>query len=177
MASPEALPIGRIVWAEIADLNGIRKQRPAIIVSSTDAAGTLTVVAVTRSVRISSRENSGSKPLRHDELGAAFPTPLLNWIEGLPRSPVPFQPLRDDANSPLGEYCTESRRMVRLWRTARTLPTQGQARVPILRRDGMNRRTVTRCRSSRCLATLPHHRVDPIVMQVERQDEGKQPRG
>ena len=50
MASPEALQIGRIVWAEIADRNGIRKQRPAIIVSSTDAAGVLTVVAVTSRV-------------------------------------------------------------------------------------------------------------------------------
>ena len=50
MASPETLQIGRIVWAEIADRNGIRKQRPAIIVSSTDDAGVLTVVAVTSRV-------------------------------------------------------------------------------------------------------------------------------
>ena len=50
MASPEALQIGRIVWAEIADRNGIRKQRPAIIVSPSDDADTLTVVAVTSRV-------------------------------------------------------------------------------------------------------------------------------
>ncbi len=50
MPSPESLQIGRIVWAEIADRNGIRKQRPAIIVSSTDAADTLMVVAVTSRV-------------------------------------------------------------------------------------------------------------------------------
>ena len=30
MVNPEALQIGRIVWAEVADQNGIRKQRPAI---------------------------------------------------------------------------------------------------------------------------------------------------
>lgn len=53
MASPEALQIGRIVWAEVADQNGIRKQRPAIIVSSTadaDTSGTLKIVAITSRV-------------------------------------------------------------------------------------------------------------------------------
>ena len=53
MASPEVLQIGRIVWAEVADQNGIRKQRPAIIVSSTadaDTSGTLKIVAVTSRV-------------------------------------------------------------------------------------------------------------------------------
>lgn len=53
MASPEALQIGRIVWAEVADQNGIRKQRPAIIVSSmsdADASGTLKIVAITSRV-------------------------------------------------------------------------------------------------------------------------------
>ena len=53
MASPEALQIGRIVWAEVADQNGIRKQRPAIIVSLTadaDTSGTLKIVAITSRV-------------------------------------------------------------------------------------------------------------------------------
>ena len=50
MTSPEVLQIGRIVWVEVADRIGIRKQRPAIIVASTDDAGTLTVVAVTSRV-------------------------------------------------------------------------------------------------------------------------------
>ena len=48
MVNPEALQIGRIVWAEVADQNGIRKQRPAIIVSSTadvDNSGALKIVA------------------------------------------------------------------------------------------------------------------------------------
>jgi mRNA-degrading endonuclease toxin of MazEF toxin-antitoxin module len=41
---------GRIVWAEISDPNGIRKLRPAVIVTPTDqivAGGPLTVVAIT----------------------------------------------------------------------------------------------------------------------------------
>lgn len=50
MASPEALQIGRIVWAEIADPNDNRKERPAIIISAADDADMLTVVAVTSRV-------------------------------------------------------------------------------------------------------------------------------
>jgi len=51
VANPESLQIGRIVWAEVADRNGIRKQRPAIIVSSaTDSSDKLTIVAVTSRV-------------------------------------------------------------------------------------------------------------------------------
>ncbi len=41
---------GRIVWAEIADSNGIRKLRPAVIVTPTErivAGGSVTVVAIT----------------------------------------------------------------------------------------------------------------------------------
>ena len=44
------LATGRLVWAEIADANGIRKLRPAVIVTPTDrlsAAGPMDVVAVT----------------------------------------------------------------------------------------------------------------------------------
>ena len=45
-----ALQLGSIVWVEIADANGIRKLRPAIIVTPTDRisnAGPLHVVAIT----------------------------------------------------------------------------------------------------------------------------------
>jgi mRNA-degrading endonuclease toxin of MazEF toxin-antitoxin module len=44
------LKTGRIVWAEIADANGIRKLRPAVIVTPTEGlteAGPFDVVAVT----------------------------------------------------------------------------------------------------------------------------------
>ncbi len=47
---PEPLQLGRIVWAEIADANGIRKLRPAIIVTPSDRitlTAPLDVVAVT----------------------------------------------------------------------------------------------------------------------------------
>ncbi|HEV3024802.1 MAG TPA: type II toxin-antitoxin system PemK/MazF family toxin [Pirellulales bacterium] len=46
----QRLATGRIVWVEIADSNGIRKQRPAVIVSPTDQlkpARPFDVVAVT----------------------------------------------------------------------------------------------------------------------------------
>src|SRR5947209_13466878 len=46
----QRLATGRIVWAEIADANGIRKLRPAVIVTPTDQltpAGPFDVVAVT----------------------------------------------------------------------------------------------------------------------------------
>jgi len=45
-----ALQLGSVVWAEIADANGIRKLRPAIVVTPTDRisdTGPLHVVAVT----------------------------------------------------------------------------------------------------------------------------------
>ncbi|MBI3328993.1 MAG: type II toxin-antitoxin system PemK/MazF family toxin [Nitrospinae bacterium] len=47
---PRPLQLGQIVWAEIADANGIRKLRPAIIVTPSDRltpATPLDVVAVT----------------------------------------------------------------------------------------------------------------------------------
>jgi mRNA-degrading endonuclease toxin of MazEF toxin-antitoxin module len=50
VASPQALQVGRIVWAEVADQNGFRKQRPAIVVSVTEERNELTVVAVTSRV-------------------------------------------------------------------------------------------------------------------------------
>jgi PemK-like, MazF-like toxin of type II toxin-antitoxin system len=49
MTTPR-LTTGRIVWAEIADANGIRKLRPAVVVSPTDRlslAGPINVVAIT----------------------------------------------------------------------------------------------------------------------------------
>ena len=49
-AMPTSVQFGQIVWAELADANGIRKLRPAVVVTPTDritAAGTLDVVAVT----------------------------------------------------------------------------------------------------------------------------------
>ncbi|MGH8059887.1 MAG: type II toxin-antitoxin system PemK/MazF family toxin [Candidatus Entotheonellia bacterium] len=51
---PGPLQLGRIVWAEIPDANGIRKLRPAIIVTPTDrisSAAPLDVVAVTSRLR------------------------------------------------------------------------------------------------------------------------------
>jgi hypothetical protein len=42
--------MGRIVWAEIADANGIRKLRPAVVVTPTDRlspAGPIDIVAIT----------------------------------------------------------------------------------------------------------------------------------
>jgi len=44
---------GQIVWAEIADANGIRKSRPAIVVTKNDRItpdGPLEVVAITSSL-------------------------------------------------------------------------------------------------------------------------------
>jgi mRNA-degrading endonuclease toxin of MazEF toxin-antitoxin module len=45
-----SIQFGQIIWAELADANGIRKLRPAVVVTPTDrisAAGSLEVVAVT----------------------------------------------------------------------------------------------------------------------------------
>jgi hypothetical protein len=36
MAKGSALDLGRIVWAEIADANGVRKSRPAVVVTTTE---------------------------------------------------------------------------------------------------------------------------------------------
>lgn len=47
---PEHLKFGQIVWAEIADANGVRKSRPAIITTPDEritASGTVDVVAIT----------------------------------------------------------------------------------------------------------------------------------
>jgi hypothetical protein len=47
---PQPLVTGRIVWSELADANGIRKLRPAVVVTPTDritAGGALEVVAIT----------------------------------------------------------------------------------------------------------------------------------
>ncbi|MBI3823836.1 MAG: type II toxin-antitoxin system PemK/MazF family toxin [Planctomycetes bacterium] len=49
MAAP-TIRLGQIVWAEIADANGIRKARPAVVVTATDQivpGGDLEVVAIT----------------------------------------------------------------------------------------------------------------------------------
>ncbi len=50
---PGALQLGRIVWTEMADANGIRKLRPAVIVTPSDRispGGPLVVVAVSSRV-------------------------------------------------------------------------------------------------------------------------------
>lgn len=69
-----ALHLGSIVWAEIADANGFRKLRPAVVVTPTDRiadAGPLHVVAIT------SRLND---PLPPDHV-------LLPWhTQGHPRT-------------------------------------------------------------------------------------------
>lgn len=60
------LQLGRIVWAEIADANGIRKLRPVVIVTPSDRitpAAPLDVIAVTSRV---------PEPLPHDHV-------LLPW--------------------------------------------------------------------------------------------------
>ena len=71
---PGHLQLGRIVWAEIADANGIRKRRPAIIVTPSDRmppAAPLEVVAVTSRL---------PEPLPHDHV-------LLPWhARGHPRT-------------------------------------------------------------------------------------------
>lgn len=71
---PEQLHLGRIIWAEIADTNGIRKRRPAIIVTPTDrisATTPLDVVAVTSRLQ---------EPLPEDHV-------LLPWhAQGHPRT-------------------------------------------------------------------------------------------
>src|SRR5437870_1943739 len=49
VAMAEALATGRIVWAEVADTNGIGKLRPAVIVTPTERlspGGSLDVVAI-----------------------------------------------------------------------------------------------------------------------------------
>jgi len=66
---PGPLQLGRIVWAEIADTNGVRKLRPAIIVTPSDRitpATPLEVVAVTSRL---------PKPLPNDHV-------LLPWHAG-----------------------------------------------------------------------------------------------
>jgi mRNA interferase MazF len=68
------LTTGRVVWAEIADPNGIRKMRPAVIVTPTDR---LTPTAPFDAVAISSRLND---PLPDDHV-------LLPWhAQGHPRT-------------------------------------------------------------------------------------------
>jgi hypothetical protein len=50
MAKSASLELGRIVWAEVPDSNGIRKLRPGVIVTATDqirSGGTIGLVAVT----------------------------------------------------------------------------------------------------------------------------------
>ncbi len=71
---PGPLQLGRIVWAEIADANGVRKLRPAIIVTPSDRitpAAPLDVVAVTSRL---------PEPLPNDHV-------LLPWhAQGHPRT-------------------------------------------------------------------------------------------
>src|SRR6266581_7796063 len=72
MASP--LRAGQVVWAEIADANGIRKERPAIIVTPDERitdTGSVDVVAVTTRL---------AQPLPEDHV-------LLPWHpQGHPRT-------------------------------------------------------------------------------------------
>jgi len=69
-----ALQLGRIVWAEIADANGIPKLRPVVIVTPSDritSAAPLDVIAVTSRV---------PEPLPNDHV-------LLPWhAQGHPRT-------------------------------------------------------------------------------------------
>jgi len=71
---PAPLQFGRLVWAEIADANGIPKLRPAVIVTPSDRimpAAPLDVIAVTSRV---------PEPLPHDHV-------LLPWhAQGHPRT-------------------------------------------------------------------------------------------
>jgi hypothetical protein len=71
---PQPLVTGRIVWAEVADANGIRKLRPAVIATPTDRiapGGALEVVAITSRL---------STPLPEDQV-------LLPWhSQGHPRT-------------------------------------------------------------------------------------------
>jgi mRNA-degrading endonuclease toxin of MazEF toxin-antitoxin module len=71
---PAPLQFGRIVWAEIADANGIPKLRPAVIVTPSDRitpAAPLDVIAVTSRI---------PEPLPHDHV-------LLPWhAQGHPRT-------------------------------------------------------------------------------------------
>lgn len=68
------LRCGQIVWTEIADANGVRKCRPAVIItldSTTDPIGLLEVVAITSKL---------SDPLPDDHV-------LLPWhAQGHPRT-------------------------------------------------------------------------------------------
>jgi mRNA-degrading endonuclease toxin of MazEF toxin-antitoxin module len=71
---PGPLQFGRIVWAEIADANGIPKRRPVVIVTPSDRitpAAPLDVIAVTSRV---------PEPLPHNHV-------LLPWhTQGHPRT-------------------------------------------------------------------------------------------
>jgi mRNA interferase MazF len=71
---PGSLQLGRIVWAEIADANGIPKLRPVVIVTPSDRIAPtvpLDVIAVTSRV---------PEPLPHDHV-------LLPWhAQGHPRT-------------------------------------------------------------------------------------------
>jgi mRNA-degrading endonuclease toxin of MazEF toxin-antitoxin module len=71
---PTSLVQGRIIWAELADANGVRKGRPAVIVTPTDYLGTSQVIEV---VAISSRI---AKPLPPNQI----PLPWHN--QGHPRT-------------------------------------------------------------------------------------------
>ena len=71
---PGPLQLGRIIWADIADANGVRKRRPVVIVTPSDritAVAPLEVIAVTSRV---------PEPLPHDHV-------LLPWYaQGHPRT-------------------------------------------------------------------------------------------
>jgi mRNA-degrading endonuclease toxin of MazEF toxin-antitoxin module len=70
----ESLQCGQIIWAEIADANGIAKSRPAVIITPDDQitlAGTFQVVAITSTL---------ADPLPADQV-------LLPWhAQGHPRT-------------------------------------------------------------------------------------------
>ena len=68
------LSFGRIVWAEVADANGIRKVRPAVVITPTEEIGEDSSVEV---VAVSTRL---SEPLPEDHV-------LLPWhAQGHPRT-------------------------------------------------------------------------------------------
>jgi hypothetical protein len=71
---PGPLQLGRIVWADIADANGVRKLRPAVIVTPSDR---ITSVAPLEVIAVTSRV---PEPLPNDHV-------LLPWhAQGHPRT-------------------------------------------------------------------------------------------
>jgi hypothetical protein len=82
MATAAPVRFGQIVFAEVADANGIRKVRPAIVVTPSDClqeSGPFEVVAITSQV---------PQPLPDDIHGMAVVVPgqcLLEILSKIPR--------------------------------------------------------------------------------------------